>query len=81
MEATGSLRNFRVQAEIHGTDEASAFRMAVEELLSRLLYRPPPPPVRKLAALHASSRSKPFVIKPALPEQGCQTVYKSRQIS
>lgn len=57
VEATGSLRNFRVQAEIHGTDEASAFRMAVEELLSRLLYRPPPPPVRKLAALHASSRS------------------------
>ena len=57
VEATGSLRNFRVQAEIHGTDEASAFRLAAEELLSRLLYWPPPPPVRKLAALHASSRA------------------------
>ncbi len=57
VEATGSLRNFRVQAEIHGTDEASAFRMAAEELLTRLLHRPPPPPVRKLLALHASTRS------------------------
>lgn len=57
VEATGSLRNFRVQAEIHGTDEASAFRLAAEELLDRLLYWPPPPPVRKLTALHASSRS------------------------
>ena len=57
VEATGSLRNFRVQAEIHGTDEASAFRLAAEELIDRLLYWPPPPPIRKLLALHASSRT------------------------
>lgn len=57
VEATGSLRNFRVQAEIHGTDEAAAFSLAVEELVNRLLYWPPPPPIRKLLALHASSRS------------------------
>lgn len=57
VEATGSLRNFRVQAEIHGTDEASAFRLAMAELVERLLYWPPLPPVKKLAALHASVRS------------------------
>lgn len=56
VEATGSLRNFRVQAEIHGTDEASAFRLAVGELMERLLYWPPLPPVRRVLALHASSR-------------------------
>lgn len=57
VEATGSLRNFRVQAEIHGTDEASAFSLAMAELLERLLYWPPLPPVKKLLALHASSRA------------------------
>ncbi len=57
VEATGSLRNFRVQAEIHGVDETAAFSLAVEELVERLLYWPPPPPIRKLLALHASSRS------------------------
>ena len=57
VEATGSLRNFQVQAEIHGTDEASAFRLAMAELVERLLYWPPLPPVKKLAALHASVRS------------------------
>ena len=57
VEATGSLRNFRVQAEIHGTDEAAAFSLAVEELIDRLLYWPPPPPIKKLLALHASSRA------------------------
>ena len=57
VEATGSLRNFRVQAEIHGTDEAAAFSLVVEELIDRLLYWPPPPPIKKLLALHASSRA------------------------
>ena len=57
VEATGSLRNFRVQAEIHGTDEAAAFSLAMEELIERLLYWPPLPPIRKLLALHASVRS------------------------
>ena len=33
VEATGSLRNFRVQAEIRGTDEAAAFALAAEELI------------------------------------------------
>ena len=31
VEATGSLRNFRVQAQIQGTDEATAFRLAAAE--------------------------------------------------
>ena len=57
VEATGSLRNFRVQAEIHGTDETSAFRLAAEELIVRLLDWKGPPPVERLLALHASSRS------------------------
>ena len=57
VEATGSLRNFRVQAEIHGTDEAAAFSLAMEELIERLLYWPPLPPIKKLLALHASVRS------------------------
>ncbi len=57
VEATGSLRNFRVQAEVYGTGEASAFALAVEELIDRLLYWPPPPPIRRLLALHASSRT------------------------
>lgn len=57
VEATGSLRNFRVQAEIHDTDEASAFRLAVEELTGRLAGWTGPPPVGRLLALHASSRT------------------------
>ncbi len=57
VEATGSLRNFRVQAEIRGTDEAAAFALAAEELIDRLHCEPPPPPIRRLTALHASSRA------------------------
>ena len=57
VEATGSLRNFRVQAEIHDTDEASAFRLAAAELIGRLLDWEGPPPVGRLLALHASSRT------------------------
>ncbi len=57
VEATGSLRNFRVQAQIHGTDERHAFQLAMEELIARLLYWPAPPKVQKLLALHASVRS------------------------
>ena len=57
VEATGSLRNFRVQAEIRGTDEAAAFALAAEELIDRLHCEPPPPPIRRLTALHASSRT------------------------
>ena len=57
VEATGSLRNFRVQAQIYGTDEPTAFRMAAEELIGRLSAWTGPPPVRKILALHASVRA------------------------
>ena len=33
VEATGSLRNFRTQAQIGGTDEVTAFHAAVAELI------------------------------------------------
>ena len=36
VEATGSLRNFRIQAQIGGVDEKTAFRLAVRELIARL---------------------------------------------
>ena len=45
VEATGSLRNFRVQAQIGGTDEETAFRAAVSELLERLTAWEGPAPV------------------------------------
>ena len=57
VEATGSLRTFRVQAQIYDTDEPTAFRMAVEELLERLAAWEGPPPIRKVLALHASMRA------------------------
>ena len=57
VEATGSLRNFQVQAQINGTDEATAFRMAVEELSARLLEWEPLPPPHRVLALHASARA------------------------
>ncbi len=57
VEATGSLRNFQVQAQIHGTDEATAFRMAIAELVGRLVRWAGPPPVRRVLALHASVRA------------------------
>ena len=57
VEATGSLRNFRVQAQIGGTDEETAFRAAVSELLERLTAWEGPAPVGRVLALHASQRS------------------------
>mgnify|MGYP004551115111 FL=1 len=57
VEATGSLRNFRVQAQIGGVDEKTAFRAAVSELLSRLEQWQRPAPLRHVLALHASQRS------------------------
>ena len=74
VEATGSLQNFRVQAQIQGTDEPTAFRLALAELTERLLYWPPMPPVRRLVALHASVRSTSNtlalweLVKQGLPE-------------
>ena len=57
VEATGSLRNFRTQAQIGGVDEKTAFRLAVGELVDRLAAWRPLPPVRRVLALHASQRS------------------------
>ena len=57
VEATGSLRNFRVQAQIGGTDEVTAFHAAVAELLSRLNGWEKPAPIRHVLALHASQRA------------------------
>ena len=57
VEATGSLRNFQVQAQLGGTDEATAFRLAVSELAQRLKDWEPLPPPRKVLALHASARA------------------------
>ena len=57
VEATGSLGNFQVQAQLGGTDETTAYRTALLELLERLEgWEEPPPPARVLA-LHASVRS------------------------
>ena len=57
VEATGSLRNFRVQAQIGGVNEETAFRAAVSELLERLTAWEGPAPVGRVLALHASQRS------------------------
>ena len=74
VEATGSLRNFQVQAQIHGTNEETAFRMAVTELAGRLIRWEGPPKVHKILALHASVRSTSNtlalweLVKAGLPE-------------
>ena len=74
VEATGSLRNFRVQAQIYDTDEPTAFRMAAEELMERLAAWEGPPPIRKVLALHASMRATSNtlalweLVKAGLPE-------------
>ena len=74
VEATGSLRNFRVQAQIQGTDEATAFRLAAEELIGRLERWQGPPPIRRVLALHASARATSNtlalweLVKAGLPE-------------
>ena len=57
VEATGSLQNFRTQAELAGMDEAAAYAAALRELAQRLANHHPLPPIRRLVALHASSRS------------------------
>ena len=57
VEATWSLRNFRVQAQIGGTDEKTAFHAALAELIGRLETWEHPAPIRRVLALHASQRS------------------------
>ena len=74
VEATGSLRNFRVQAQIQGTDEATAFRLAAAELIGRLEAWTGPLPLRRVLALHASVRATSNtlalweLVKAGLPE-------------
>ena len=82
VEATGSLRNFRTQAQIGGVDEKTAFRLAVGELVDRLAAWRPLPPVRRVLALHASQRSASNtlalweLVKEALPpEVSVEEVY------
>ena len=75
VEATGSLRNFRVQAQIYGTDEPTAFRLAAEELVERLAAWEGPPPLGRVLALHASIRATSNtlalweLVKAGLPEE------------
>ena len=75
VEATGSLRNFRVQAQIQGTDEATAFRLAAAELIGRLEAWTGPLPLRRVLALHASVRATSNtlalweLVKAGLPEE------------
>lgn len=57
VEATGSLRNFRVQAQIGGVNEEAAFRASISELIERLAAWEKPGPIRHILALHASQRS------------------------
>ena len=57
VEATGSMRNFHVQARVYRTDEQTAFRMAVSELAWRLVRWEALPPPRQILALHASVRT------------------------
>ena len=74
VEATGSLRNFRTQAQIGGTDEVTAFHTAVAELIGRLEGWEKPAPIRHILALHASQRSTSNtlalweLVKSALPD-------------
>lgn len=75
VEATGSLRNFRIQAQIGGVDEKTAFRLAVRELIDRLDGWRPLPPARRVLALHASQCSTSNtlalweLVKAALPPE------------
>ena len=57
VEATGSLQNFRTQAQLSGTGEAAAYAAALRELAMRLADHRPLSPIRRLTALHASSRA------------------------
>ncbi len=57
VEATGSLQNFRTQAELSGLNEAAAYAAALRDLAERLDGHAPLPPIRHLVALHASSRA------------------------
>lgn len=56
VEATGSLRNFAVQAKNIGCSLQEAYQHAVDDLIRRVLrFEPPTPTQRKIVVLHASS--------------------------
>ena len=58
VEATGSLRNFTVQAKNAGCGLEEAYRLAISDLMDRVTGFVPPKRQRpKLLVLHASSRS------------------------
>jgi len=75
VEATGSLRNFSIQARVNHVDEKQAFRLAVEDLAQRLLQGQVLPPVRNLLVLHSSVRATSNtlalweLVKEGLPEE------------
>lgn len=56
VEATRTLQNFNIQARLRDTDTGEAYRLAARDLVRRLLRQSPPPPIRRLLALHASVR-------------------------
>jgi len=57
VEATGSLRNFAVQAKNAGCSLEEAYRLAARDLLERIVSFSPPRSARpELLVLHASSR-------------------------
>lgn len=57
VEATGSLQNLAVQANLHGTDLEGAYHACARELLQRLLaFAPVHKPRPHLLVLHASNR-------------------------
>ena len=56
VEATGSLRNFAVQAKNAGCTVEEAYQLAVDDLISRILdFEPPRQAQPKIVVLHASS--------------------------
>ncbi|WP_417044125.1 NAD(P)H-dependent oxidoreductase [Dysosmobacter sp.] len=58
VEATGSLRNFTVQAKNAGCGLEEAYRLAISDLMDRVTGFAPPKRQRpKLLVLHASSRA------------------------
>lgn len=57
VEGTGSLSNFRIQANTLGCDLPSAYRAAARELVERILsFAPTAPREPELLVLHASTR-------------------------
>lgn len=57
VEATGDLYNFKTQASVRGTDNLTAYKECLSELLDRLRdFKPEPSKRRRILAIHAGSR-------------------------